>query len=64
MSEATIAVLTALLEPKDVAQMLNVKVSWVYASAEKGVLPSYRVGKYRRFRHEQIEEWLAQQEAK
>jgi hypothetical protein len=33
--------------------------SWWYAAAETGRVPSFKVGKYRRFRLSQIEAWLA-----
>ncbi|MGH7342843.1 MAG: helix-turn-helix domain-containing protein [Candidatus Rokuibacteriota bacterium] len=35
--------------------------SWWYAAAEDHKIPSYRVGKYRRFRVSEIEAWLAAQ---
>jgi predicted DNA-binding transcriptional regulator AlpA len=33
--------------------------SWWYDKAEKGEVPSFKVGKYRRFRLSEIETWLA-----
>jgi excisionase family DNA binding protein len=35
--------------------------SWWYARAEAGEIPSYKLGKYRRFRLSEIESWLAAQ---
>lgn len=35
--------------------------SWWYTNAEAGKVPSYRVGKYRRFRLSEIEAWLGAQ---
>jgi excisionase family DNA binding protein len=35
--------------------------SWWYAKAEAGEIPSYKLGKYRRFRISEIEAWLEQQ---
>ena len=62
--EVAIALL-ALLDPRQVAEILNVPVSWVYSQAESGALPSLKVGKYRRFRRNEIEAWLdKKQEAK
>ena len=50
----------ALLAPPQVAEILNVPLSWVYSSAENGTLPSFKIGKYRRFSRADIEAWLAQ----
>ena len=47
-----------LTGPTDIALMLGVPVSWVYANAEAGQLPSFKVGHYRRFRRSDIEEYL------
>jgi hypothetical protein len=38
-----------LLGPRDIAARWGVPVSWVYAQAEAGKLPAYKVGKYLRF---------------
>jgi excisionase family DNA binding protein len=35
--------------------------SWWYTQAEAGRIPSYKLGKYRRFKLEEIEQWLAAQ---
>jgi excisionase family DNA binding protein len=61
MANATLLMLTALLKPEEVADILSVPVSWVYSNAESGKLPSLRVGKYRRFRRDEIENWLEKQ---
>ena len=50
-----------LLTVQEVARLLRVPVSWVYGrtrkrSAER--LPSYRLGKYWRFREHEILEWV------
>ena len=55
-----------LLTVQQVAELLQVPVSWVYGrlrtrSLEK--LPGYRLGKYWRFDREEILAWLAQQRA-
>ena len=61
MIQSTIAALTTLLDPRQVAEMLNVPVSWIYSAAERGDLPSLKIGKYRRFRRDEIEAWLQKQ---
>ena len=33
--------------------------TWWYAGAERGEIPSYKLGKYRRFRVAEIEEWIS-----
>lgn len=52
---------TPHLTVEDVARWLAVPVSWVYAHAEDGSLPSYRIGRYRRFRADELEAWAAKQ---
>jgi excisionase family DNA binding protein len=54
----SVTVPEALLGPTDVAQMLGVPISWIYAKAEAGALPSYKLGHYRRFKRTEIEEYL------
>jgi excisionase family DNA binding protein len=49
------------MSPKELAKLLGVKVSWVYTAAEAGAIPSYRLGKYRRFNRHEILAWLAEQ---
>jgi excisionase family DNA binding protein len=61
MANATVLMLAALLKPEEVAEILNVPISWVYSNAESGKLPSLRIGKYRRFRRDEIENWLEKQ---
>lgn len=46
------------LNAKQTAAVLNVPVSWVYAKAESGVLPSYKLGKYLRFKPSEVEKWM------
>jgi excisionase family DNA binding protein len=53
-----------LLTVKDVAELLRVPVSWVYDRARKRSLdrlPAMRLGKYWRFREEDIVAWLRRQ---
>jgi excisionase family DNA binding protein len=52
-----------LLTAEEVAQMLKVKKSWVFTAAREGNLPVVKLGRYRRFRREAVEDWLNQLEA-
>lgn len=51
----------ALLTAQQVALLLAVKPSWVYASARAGDLPHYLVGKHVRFDEAEIRTWLRAQ---
>lgn len=51
----------ALLTVEDVARELNVKESWVYTKAEAGELPSFKLGRYRRFKRSEVLAWLESQ---
>jgi excisionase family DNA binding protein len=55
--------LERLLSVGEAAHLLGVKVSWVYGQAEAGRLPSFKLGKYRRFRPSELYAWLNQQRA-
>jgi excisionase family DNA binding protein len=53
-----------LLTVEDVARLLHVPVSWVYGRTRRRSLerlPGYRLGKYWRFRKEDITAWLESQ---
>jgi len=53
-----------LLTVDEVARLLRVPVSWVYGRTRKRLLerlPGYRLGKYWRFREEDITAWLESQ---
>jgi len=50
-----------LLDVRQVAELLGVRERWVYEHAQAGELPSFLVGRYRRFRASEIESWLAKQ---
>lgn len=53
-----------LLTVEEVAEMLRVPVSWVYSRTRRRTacgLPGFRLGKYWRFRHEDVMEWLESQ---
>jgi excisionase family DNA binding protein len=53
-----------LMTVQQVAELLQVPVSWVYGRLRKRSLeklPGYRLGKYWRFDKEEVLAWLAQQ---
>jgi excisionase family DNA binding protein len=53
-----------LMTVHQVAELLQVPLSWVYGRLRKrslGKLPGYRLGKYWRFDKEEVLAWLAQQ---
>lgn len=53
-----------LLTVQEVAKLLRVPVSWVYGRTRKRSLerlPGYRLGKYWRFREEEIHAWVKRQ---
>jgi excisionase family DNA binding protein len=56
--------LTRLLTVEEVASLLHVPVSWVYGRMRKRSLeklPGYRLGKYWRFREDEIHAWVEDQ---
>lgn len=53
-----------LLTVEEVASLLHVPVSWVYGRMRKRSLerlPAYRLGKYWRFREDEIHAWVKRQ---
>ena len=53
-----------LLTVQQVAELLQVPVSWVYERVRKRSLerlPGYRLGKYWRFREEEVLTWIERQ---
>ena len=53
-----------LMTVQQVAELLQVPVSWVYGRLRKRSLeklPGYRLGKYWRFDKQEVLAWLAQQ---
>lgn len=52
-----------LLTAAEVAAFLAVKESWVREATRDGRLPHLRLGRYRRYRLEDIERWLEEQQA-
>jgi len=54
----------ALLSIQDVAEMLKLPVSWVYERTRRrgsDRIPGYRLGKYWRFRRDEVLAWLERQ---
>lgn len=47
-----------LIGIESAADFLAVKKSWLYEQVRLGRVPSYRVGKFRRFRVSELEGWL------
>ena len=50
-----------LLTVKELAERLKIPVSWVYGKTRKkggDAIPNIRVGKYSRFRLEEVLDWL------
>lgn len=52
----------SLMTAEQVAEMLGMRVDWVWEQSRKGRIPTVRLGRYRRYRREAIERWLADQE--
>ena len=51
-----------LLTAEEVADRLDVGVKWVWAQARAGRIPHVKLGRYKRFRSEAIDAWLARLE--
>ena len=47
-----------LMTVKELAQVLNVQPSWVYAKVASGDIPHLHVGRYPRFLLAEVIEWL------
>ena len=54
---------SSLLTAAEVAELLGVRTSWVYEQSRAGRIPTVTLGRYRRYRREAIEAWLARIEA-
>ena len=48
-----------LLTAEQAAEQLSVPSSWMYRSAKEGIFPSVKVGRYVRFRQQDVDEWVA-----
>jgi excisionase family DNA binding protein len=51
-----------LLTAEQVGELLGVPKSWVYEQSRKGRIPTVTLGRYRRYRAEAIEKWIAELE--
>lgn len=51
-----------LLTADEVAELLQVKATWVYRASREGLIPTVVLGRYYRYRASTIEGWLADQE--
>jgi excisionase family DNA binding protein len=51
-----------LMTAEEVAERLDVGVKWVWAQARAGNIPHVKLGRYRRFRPETIDSWIAELE--
>ncbi len=47
-----------LLDAHEVAERLNVPVSWVRESTRSGAMPCVELGRYRRYEWSAVEAWL------
>jgi len=55
--------LSRLLDAQDVADLLGVPKTWVYAQTRRGTIPSVKLGRYSRYRREAIVSWVEANEA-
>lgn len=46
---------------KEVAQLLRVSELWVRRRMDKGEIPSFKLGRKRLFKKEEIEQWIESQ---
>ena len=49
-----------LLTVAEVAEVLQVDKSWVYAACRSGRIPHIRLGRYVRFSETAIEDWMSE----
>lgn len=47
-----------LLTAEEVAQLMQVTRSWVYAETRRNAMPHLRLGRYVRYRRSTIEAWM------
>ncbi len=50
-----------LIGPGELSDQTGLPLSWIYAKAEAGVLPHYKIGKYVKFRPSEVRMWLEAQ---
>jgi excisionase family DNA binding protein len=48
----------SLLDADQAAEVLNVPASWLLAQARANRIPHHRLGRYLRFRRDELEDWL------
>ena len=48
-----------LLKPEQAAELLAVRVSWIYEAVRTNRIPCLRVGRHIRFTRQMLEDWLA-----
>lgn len=53
---------TRLLTADEVAVMLGVPKTWVYAETRAGRIPHVTLGRYRRYRPDTLAAWIAERE--
>jgi predicted DNA-binding transcriptional regulator AlpA len=51
----------ALVGIQAVQKLYGLQLSWWYANAENGTVPSYKLGKYVKFRLSEVETWIQAQ---
>jgi excisionase family DNA binding protein len=51
-----------LMTAQQVAELLEVDPSWIYAETRAGRFPHVRVGRYRRFKLSAVERWIEDHE--
>jgi excisionase family DNA binding protein len=51
-----------LLDANEVAEILSVPVSWVREHTRSGLIPRVPLGRYVRYRHSAVLDWIAEQE--
>lgn len=47
-----------LLTVHEVARLLRVRERWLYDATRRGDFPCVRVGRYLRFRRDEVERWI------
>lgn len=52
----------SLVGIKELARRLDVPVSWLYHRTRKNKVPYYRLGKYLKFREDEVMEWVRSQQ--
>lgn len=51
-----------LMTAEEVAAVLGVPKTWVYAETRAGRIPHITLGRYRRYRREALDVWIAERE--